>query len=140
MHHPWLCGFLLALVLVLAQVLTAPVDLLSAVNDAVSVLGGDSPAKGPLLLAAAVAAGALIASLPNRLRRRERHNRSTVRGCAARFAGGLLTALGCSIAGGDVAYLLLNGSFNGTVSGLAFALIVWLSGSIAAAVTGGGRA
>ena len=59
---------------------------------------------------------------------------------AKTIGGGLLTALGCSIAGGDVAYLLLNGSFNGTVSGLAFALIVWLSGSIAAAITGGGRA
>ena len=135
MQHPWLCGFFLALALVMAQVLDAPIDLLEAAKEAALMLGGRETAAGPLLTALAVVAGALIASLPARLRNRgQRREPLRARRCAVCFAGGLMSALGLSLAGGDLLTLAFLGSFNGVLGGLVFAGIAALSGGLAATV------
>lgn len=138
MRHPVLCGFLLAFSLILAQVFAFPVDLLAACSSAAGLIGGADISVRPLVLALGVAAGAMIASLPERLRRKgaEREKLSPGR-CAACFAGGAASVIGCGLAGGGFSSLLLTGSITGTVSGAAFAVIVLLSGCLAAAVAEG---
>lgn len=135
MHHPWLCGFLLAVALVASQVLTVPLNLLDAADEAVTLLGGGDAADGPLLPALAVTAGALIASIPGRLRAGNQPRMPvSIRRCAACYAGGLAAALGLSLAGGDLLVLAFQGSFHGTAGGLVFAGVAVLSAGIAASI------
>lgn len=135
MHHPWLCGFLLAFALVTSQVLTAPLNLLDAAGEAVTLIGGGDAAAGPLLPALAVIAGALIASIPGRLRAGNQPRMPiSVRRCALCYAGGLAAALGLSLAGGDLLLLAFQGSFHGAAGGLVFAGIAVLSAGFAASI------
>ena len=140
MRHPYWSGFLLALTLMLAQVFAAPVDLLGFCDRAVEMIGGADAAMGPVLLACGVVAGALVASLPERLRSRGAAREKIRPGwCAASFAGGAAVVIGCCLAEGGFTALLLTGAWTGTVSGIAFAAIVLLSGCLAASITGRGE-
>ena len=140
MRHPFLCGLLLAFTLILAQVLATPVDLTAVYRNAVTMIGGADIPMGGLLMAAGVFAGALVASLPERLRRKgkAREHLSAGRGAVC-FAGGTASAIGCGLAGGGFSSLLLTGSVTGTVSGLAFAVVVLVSGCLAAGIAERGR-
>ena len=135
MRHPWLCGLLLAFALILAQVLTVPVDIMTVYrNMAEMIVGADVP-MGGMVLAAGIVVGAFAASMPERLRRRDRPRGKLSPGrCGACFAGGIFAAIGCGLAEGGFSLLLLTGSMTGTVSGLAFAAVVLLSGCLAAVI------
>ena len=140
MRHPLLCGLQLAFSLILAQVLAVPADVLAAFRNAVEMIGGADAPMGGLVLAAGMFTGALVASLPERLRRKgkERQRLSAGR-CAACFAGGAAAMIGCMFAEGGFSLLLLTGSVTGTVSGIAFAVMVLLSGCLAAGIAERGR-
>ena len=136
-RHPYWSGFLLALTLMLAQVFATPVDLLAFCDRSVELIGGADAAMGPVLLAGGVVMGALVASLPGRLRRRETIRQRISPGrCAACFAGGAAAVTGCCLAEGGFTALLLTGTWTGTVSGMAFAAIVLLSGCLASSAMG----
>lgn len=96
--------------------------LLAASAAALMVLAGQAD---PLAVWIAMAAGAFLAALPGRIRKRKAsRRRSGWRGCAACFAGGAVLTLAAGL--GDMNGHLLTGLLAGNVSAWAFAGMVVL--------------
>ena len=125
-HHavrpasPWL----VPLVLAAAMTVAGRLDLLAAY-----ALTGDR-FQGALLVMLPV--GAFLAALPGRLRRRgQPRPRSTWRGCAVCFAGGMAAMLAAGLAQMEDG-LTLTWLAQGSVSAWAFAAVMWLAALCAA--------
>ena len=121
--HPLWRGFWLAVALTAARALCGGIDPLAAGRGS----------REALVLFAAVAAGAFLASLPGRLRRRRNDARPTWRRCLAAFVCGALLALGMALAGGG---RVLTSLMEGSTGAYGFFLAAGLSGLIAARLTG----
>lgn len=128
-EHPLWRGFLLASAVILLMLMTGQADTLAAFGQTGRLLGRDTDRDSfSLLWTAMVIPGAFLASVPSRLRRRERkESRSTVKGCLMALAGGVLLSLGMELAGGNV----LASLFQGSASAYAFLLAAWAAGFIA---------
>ncbi|MBE5803594.1 MAG: hypothetical protein E7316_03680 [Clostridiales bacterium] len=87
----------------------------------------------PAAVWAMTAAGAFLAALPGRIRRRkEPRLRSTWQGCLVCFAAGLVMVLAAGL--GRMNGRLLMGLMQGSVSAFAFGAAAWLAALIAARV------
>ncbi|MBQ8655126.1 MAG: hypothetical protein IJ507_09330 [Clostridia bacterium] len=112
-------GMLLALAAAVIMVMKGRIDLMAAYGNTSAFFTA---------MAVMMIPGAFLMSLPRRIRhRREPRKKSTWKGCAACFAGGLALALGAGLAeGGDG--LMLTGVLQGSVSAYVFLLVSWISG------------
>ena len=104
--------------------------LLAIALVALMVMAGEAD---PLAVFAMTAAGAFLAALPERIRRRkEPHLRSSWRGCLVCFfsAAAMVLAAGLARMNGRLAVGLMQGS----VSAFAFAGVAWLAAAAAARI------
>ena len=81
-------------------------------------------------------AGAFVASIPGRIRRRrEPHHSPSKRSCLLAFLGGMLLMLSASLTGAD-SFHLIGGMMQGSIGALAFLLCAWFSAGITAFAAG----
>ena len=121
-EHPLRRGFFLALAVILVMLVSGKADALLAFEQVSRLLGRDIPPNSfALLWTAMIIPGAFLASLPSRLRHREKQGSSGLKGCILSLAGGFLLTMGMSIAGGN----LLSGLFQGSASAWGFLAVVW---------------
>lgn len=133
MNKPFRRGAWLAVAAAVCLVVAGRIDLLAAYRQA--DMAGLFTA-----LAVMLPVGALLASLPERIRRRkEPRRRSGWKGCVTCFLGGLGLMLGAGIAGGGDG-LMLTGLLQGSVSAYVFLAVSWLAGLLAARLMGRRRA
>lgn len=104
--------------------------LLAVVLVALMVMAGEAD---PAAVFVMTAAGAFLAALPERIRRRkEPRRRSAWQGCATCFAGGVAMVLAAGLAGMNGRVVI--GLMQGSVSAWAFAALAWLAALVAARV------
>lgn len=102
--------------------------LLAVVVVALMVMADEAH---PLAVWGMTAAGAFLAALPGRIRRRkEPRLRSTWRGCLVCFGTGLVMVLAAGL--GRMNGRLLTGLMQGNISAYAFGAVAWLAGLMAA--------
>lgn len=104
--------------------------LLAVLIVALMVMAGDAH---PAAVWAMTAAGAFLAALPERIRRRkEPRLRSGWKGCVMCFAAGFLMVMAAGL--GRMNGRLLAGLMQGSVSAYVFGAVAWLAGLIAARI------
>ncbi len=123
-EHPLRRGFFLALAVMLVMLMAGRADSLLAFEQVSLLLGRDiQPDSFALMWAAMIIPGAFFASLPARLRHREKKGeRPSLKRCIFSLAGGFLLTVGMSMAGGNV----LSGLFQGSASAWAFLAAAWM--------------
>ena len=109
--------------------------LAAMVMAALMVMAGDA---NPWAVWSMTAAGAFLAALPGRIRRRkEPRLRSSWRGCLVCFAAGFAMVLSGGLA--DVNGRIISGLMAGSVGAYAFAALAWLAAFAAARLKERGR-
>lgn len=124
--HPFLCGCLLAFAVVLP----------TAFFGTLLIDGAFSGDTRLLMLLAGAAGGALMASVPGRIRRRhEKLRRPDWRRCLIAFGGGAVMLPALRLAGMD-SFGSWQGVMQGGAGALAFAGLAWLAALVSARLIG----
>ncbi|MGN1021508.1 MAG: hypothetical protein ACI4O7_14185 [Aristaeellaceae bacterium] len=139
MDHGFRRGLWLAVAAAVCIALYGRIDLMAACSQVQGLYTQTAPARFAAAMAVMMIPGAFLASLPGRFRRRGERRRSSGRGCAACFLGGLGLMLGAGLAGGGDG-MMLTGLLQGSVSAYAFLGVSWVFGLIAAHLAGRGCA
>ena len=146
MRHPMAWGVLLGFAHVLATIFFAPLDTAGAYAALTAWLDGASWTGEALALGAAVglSLGALLVSLPGRLRRhRAGAAKAPVspKACLEAFLGGAALLLGAGLAGGGLGFQAWGAAAAGALSGwvalLAAGLAAWAAARLSLGRKGG---